>query len=64
MTNTSLDTLKKAQALLNKAVEEEQRWGEGEANFIVFENAERMVAEYETAIEQGTINNEPIIVKE
>lgn len=59
--NSSLELLEIARALIEKAIAEENVFGEGEgANFIVFENAERMVREYQTACSDGTINEEPV----
>ncbi len=61
MMSSSLEILEIARALIEKAIAEEKVFGEGEgANFIVFDNAERMVREYATACSDGTINEEPI----
>jgi hypothetical protein len=62
---SNYDILKKAHSLITTALTEEGLFGEGEgANYIVFDHAEQMVLAYEQACADGTISNEPIIVKE
>ena len=58
---TDYEILSKAHALITRAITEEGIFGEGDgANFIVFENAKRLVQEYNKACADGTISNEPV----
>ena len=53
---TTIETLMAAQKLIAAAISEEQIFGEGVgANYIVFDCAERMVADYAAAVEKGVI---------
>ena len=58
---TDYEILKHAHTLITRALTEEGIFGEGVgANFIVVDNATRLVEEYNQACANGTINNEPV----
>lgn len=51
-----MDILKQALALIEEGIREEEIFGDGiGANFIVYENAERMVNQYNDAVAKGLI---------
>jgi hypothetical protein len=57
------EILKLAHSLITTAITEEGIFGEGiGANFIVVDNARKMVTEYLLACATGKINNEPITI--